>query len=48
MTISQTLSKIEQSFSSGDELVYNLNMAKLRMEVRAYCRDKGYLNEVNK
>jgi hypothetical protein len=48
MTISQTLFKIEQAYLSGDDLTYNLYMAKLKMEVRAYCRDKGYLNEVNK
>jgi ribosomal protein S8 len=48
MTISQTLNKIEQAFKEEDSVTFNCYMAKLKMEVRAYCRNKGYLNEVNK
>jgi hypothetical protein len=44
--ISQTISKLENSFQYGDDVAFNCYMAQVRMEIRAYCRDKGYYNEV--
>ncbi len=48
MNIPQTLNKIDQAFQSGDVVSYNCYLANLKMQVRAYCRNKGYYNEVLK
>lgn len=46
--IPNTIKKIEQAYSSGDSISYNCNMQDLKMQVRAYCRGKGYYTEAKK